>query len=243
LWSVWSCRSCVVDEHHLASFRAWRSLPGQTIEADHVVAAWSGRLGRCGSDARGRGLAPVITGRACGLGRRGGLCSEAGGQHGGGPCLLAAINSSNSARNRSGSSQTRSTNSAPATSGNPVAMSGATSRATPGRSEGRTRWRTQPRCPILVAVRPGLGSRPGSGVPDSGEATGRRPNTPRPPAGRGGRGTGSGVDLLLSGVGAGDSDLAGLGPLRDRDPQRQHTGVVAGLDPVGVEGLAEEQLA
>jgi hypothetical protein len=113
----------------------------------------------------------------------------------------------------------------------------------PGANEGRTRWRTQPRCPILVAVRPGLGSRPGSGVPDSGEATGRRPNTPRPPAGRGGRGTGSGVDLLLSGVGAGDSDLAGLGPLRDRDPQRQHTGVVAGLDPVGVEGLAEEQLA
>jgi hypothetical protein len=34
-------------------------------------------------------------------------------------------------------------------------------------------------------------------------------------------------------VGVRDGDLAGLGPFRDRDPQRQHTGFVVRLDVVG----------
>src|SRR4051794_13875107 len=51
------------------------------------------------------------------------------------------------------------------------------------------------------------------------------------------------VDLLgFRGVLA-DLDPPGLGPLGDRDPQGQHAGVISGLDVVGVQALAEEQLA
>src|SRR6478752_6895309 len=39
-----------------------------------------------------------------------------------------------------------------------------------------------------------------------------------------------------------DGDLSGLGPLRDRDRQGEHAGVVAGLDPVGVETVAQDEL-
>jgi AcrR family transcriptional regulator len=40
----------------------------------------------------------------------------------------------------------------------------------------------------------------------------------------------------------GDGDLAALGLLRDRDVQGEHAGVVAGLEPVGVEAVAHHQL-
>jgi len=51
------------------------------------------------------------------------------------------------------------------------------------------------------------------------------------------------VDLPLAAVGVADRDLAGLGPLGDRDPQGEHTRLVGGVDVLGVEGVAEEQLA
>ena len=41
----------------------------------------------------------------------------------------------------------------------------------------------------------------------------------------------------------GNGELAGLGRFHDRDGEGEHPGVVVGLDVVGVEGLAEEQLA
>src|ERR1700722_3634656 len=65
------------------------------------------------------------------------------------------------------------------------------------------------------------------------------PLSPRCGASAGDR---SGVDrrLLLA---AGDLDAPRLGLLGDRDGQPQHPVVVAGLDLVGVEGVAEEQLA
>jgi len=46
----------------------------------------------------------------------------------------------------------------------------------------------------------------------------------------------------LSFVGLVDLDLAGLGLFRDRDPQGQYAGVVVGLDPVSVQGVAQDQL-
>src|SRR4051794_21116491 len=52
----------------------------------------------------------------------------------------------------------------------------------------------------------------------------------------------SGVDGLLVVVVAADGDLAGLGLLRDRDPQREHTTLVAGGDVLGVEVVAQDQL-
>src|SRR3954463_10514386 len=54
---------------------------------------------------------------------------------------------------------------------------------------------------------------------------------------------GSRVDLLLLALGGADLDLPRLGLLGDRDPQGQHARVVAGGDVLGVEGVAEEQLA
>src|SRR5205085_9255855 len=41
----------------------------------------------------------------------------------------------------------------------------------------------------------------------------------------------------------GDLDFAGLGPFRDRDGDHQHAVVVAGVDRVGVEPVAEKELA
>src|SRR6478609_11396948 len=43
-------------------------------------------------------------------------------------------------------------------------------------------------------------------------------------------------------VSVGDRDLARFGFLGDRDAQREDTGAVAGLHPVGVRGVAENQL-
>jgi hypothetical protein len=53
----------------------------------------------------------------------------------------------------------------------------------------------------------------------------------------------SGVDLLPVGLRAGDLDAARLRLFGDRDAQGQDAGLVVGLDVVGVEGVAEEELA
>src|SRR5207244_3387281 len=52
----------------------------------------------------------------------------------------------------------------------------------------------------------------------------------------------SGVDGLPVLALAADHDLAGLGLLSDRDPQRQHAAVVAGGDVLGVQVVAQDQL-
>ncbi len=52
-----------------------------------------------------------------------------------------------------------------------------------------------------------------------------------------------GVDRRLGGLGDVDRDPAGLGLLRDRQAQREHIVGVAGVAALGVEALAQEQLA
>src|SRR5438552_2145033 len=49
-------------------------------------------------------------------------------------------------------------------------------------------------------------------------------------------------DRLLSVAALGDLDLAGLGSLRQGDRDHEHTVVIAGVDVLGIETIAEEQL-
>src|SRR3954462_14220692 len=63
-----------------------------------------------------------------------------------------------------------------------------------------------------------------------------------PPPGRSRRRR-CGLDGVGLGVAGADLDLAGLGLLGDGDGEREDTVVVTGLDVVGVEALAEEQLS